>query len=166
MLLAKSVPNIKSTFELNNKDATNDMQDSLTSYEDYCTTAKRPKLDLVDSSSSQEECITHAEKTDLSDSDISETLSFDVSANISEVSNCENEMEKDSDLVYKETCLDKIMDCLTQFKYSLKRLHSSQLLQAALGEDLHDSISSFSCSVEGTVGLLERLEELYEAMAK
>ena len=98
----------------------------------------------------------------LSESDKSKTS--DVSADVGQVSNCKTEMEEYSDSVYKETCLDKIMDCLTQFKYSLKRLHSSQLLQAAPGEDSHDSISSFSCSVEGTVGLLERLEELYEAM--
>lgn len=66
---------------------------------------------------------------------------------------------------YSESTLDKVMDCLTQFKYSLQRLQSHQLLAVAMDEPNLTPTSRYSCSVESIISLLELLEELYEAMA-
>ena len=63
-----------------------------------------------------------------------------------------------SESVYVETSLDKMMDCLTKFKYALQRLKSSHLL---ITMDDSDSII-----VETIISSYEQLEHLYEAMNK
>lgn len=85
-------------------------------------------------------------------------------SDVSSRENAENEWVG-SGSMYSESTLDKLMDCLTQFKYSLQRLQSHQLL-AGVMEELHSTTTSqSSCSVESIIALLEQLEELYEAMA-
>ena len=82
--------------------------------------------------------------------------------NIADVSKQSTDSEageelESSGLVYNimETCLDKMMDCLTQFKYALERLKSSQLLVTI------DKSGSISGSI---IDSFEQLEDLYEAM--
>ena len=82
--------------------------------------------------------------------------------------------EKESESVYRETTLDKLMDCLTQFKYSLQRLHSSQLLRtepvsdhlAACSDHLELTASDGCSSNQSITYLLEQLEDLYEALGQ
>ena len=57
--------------------------------------------------------------------------------------------------VYMETSLDKMMDCLTKFKYALQRLKNSHLL------DNSDSII-----VESIISSYEELEHHYEVWIK
>ena len=60
--------------------------------------------------------------------------------------------------VYVETSLDKMMDCLTKFKYALQRLKNSHLLVTM---DDSDAII-----LETIISSYEQLEHLYEAMEK
>ena len=62
------------------------------------------------------------------------------------------ELESSGSVYNIETSLDKMMDCLTQFKYALQRLKSSHLLMA-----INDSDST----VESIVISCDQLEELY-----
>ena len=82
--------------------------------------------------------------------------------NIADVSKESSDSEASEELessgsVYSimETSLDKMMDCLTQFKYALQRLKSSQLLVTV------DKSGSISGSI---LDSFEQLEDLYEAM--
>lgn len=110
---------------------------------------KRPKLDQDSSSFEGGVCDP---KTSVEKEQGQEVSISDVGG-IEECGNESGGEESRSGSGYRETTLDKLMDCLTQFKYSLLRLHSCQLL-------VQDP------STASIISSLEQLEDLYEAMAK
>lgn len=152
-----------------------DEDDSLPSSDDDCVTLKRAKLDLSLSPEGHTPRLRNVCKPDglltvPTDRD-------DVSEGACKFDSCSGS-EKESESVYRETTLDKLMDCLTQFKYSLQRLHSSQLLTS---EPISDHLAACSdrltaqleptaydgCSSDQSITyLLEQLEDLYEALGQ
>jgi hypothetical protein len=118
---------------------------------------KRPKLDrncggLWDTSVPSATNYIH--QRDLKGQQQAQTDNADVSKESSD-SEAVEELES-SGSVYVETSLDKMMDCLTKFKYALQRLKCSHLLVT-----MDDSIV-----VENIISCYEQLEHLYEAMDK
>ena len=132
------------------------------------TPVKRRKLD-PDSSLSAEDYTTilsdmHSH-TKTSAEEKGQPQALDVNADVSKES-CDSDIEEElesSGSVYRETSLDKMMDCLTQFKYALLRLHSSQLLVPVNDSD---TTSPMDSTIEGIISSHEQLEDLYEAMEK
>jgi hypothetical protein len=123
--------------------------------------AKRPKLDrdygLSKDDTSVPSAANYSHQRDLKGQEgqqQAQTDNADVSKESSD-SEAVKELES-SGSVYVETSLDKMMDCLTKFKYAVQRLKSSHLL---LTIDDSDSIV-----VESIVSCYEQLEHLYEDM--
>ena len=145
------------------------------------TNPKRPKLDresVLRSSSYTESnsnttypgsCAVVEDRVDTLDPGAGVSEVSIATSNTSDSLLEEGGFETDS-VVYKETGLDKVMDCLTQFKYSIEKLHFSQLLTpTAVGESSTtislSSLTGAGCSLESIIDSLQQLEELYETTA-
>ena len=123
------------------------------------TTIKQPRLDPDSSLSTKDATTISSALYNHQRIAMDETVQRQVQDDIAdESSNNEIIVElESSDSVYMETSLDKMMDCITQFKYSLQKLKCSHLLVT-----VNDSDST----IENIISSFERLEDLYEAMEK
>lgn len=117
--------------------------------------AKRPRTHWGTCLPTEDDTATSAESAYYMDEECLERQSLK-NADVSKVSSDVDH----SGLVYTETSLDKMIDCLTRFKYSLQRLHSSQLLT------LPNEVDACSSVISCIFSSYDRLEALYEAMAK
>ena len=121
--------------------------------------AKRPKLDpdcagLSEDDTSVPSATNSCLQRDLKDQQQAQSDNADVSTESSDSEAIEG--LESSGSVYVETSLDKMMDCLTKFKYALQRLKSSHLLVAIDDPD--------STIVESIISSYEQLEHHYEDM--
>ena len=153
--------------------------DSLPSSDGECVTLKRAKLDLSLSPKGHTPHLRSSLHVSKQGSLLTvPTDRDDVSEGACMFDSCSGS-EKESESVYRETTLDKLMDCLTQFKYSLQRLFSSQLLRTepvsdhlaadrltACSDHLELTASDGCSSNQSITYLLEQLEDLYEALGQ
>ena len=158
------------SFSKTGKDCSNYVnEDDPTSLNIEWTPVKRPKLDPHSNLPADDDTAMARAKSSHPGSSVAEKYSLDIkfmdsSVSSKESSNSHTEEELESSgSVHMEASLDKMMDCLTKFKYSLQRLHSRQLLQPV---EESDTALPMDSTFESIVNTYEQLEDFYEAMEK